>query len=152
MLVLCLSAEALAADWPQLESHTFRLKDPLNHNRRFIPLRLDGTPTKGSLAQFSYIDWRPDQRAQEYAKLLEACLSGDVRDAAYANQIRDVNDLLVAEINVEAKKPGFEALHSPRMDALRWQPNPDHCDFGTYVPLGRFERSKMKIVRYDVLR
>jgi hypothetical protein len=41
VLVLCLSAEALAADWPQLERHTFRFKDPLNHDRRFIPLRLD---------------------------------------------------------------------------------------------------------------
>ncbi len=57
VLVLCLSAEALATDWPQLESHTFRFKDPLNHSRRFIPLRLDDTPTKGSLTQFSYIDW-----------------------------------------------------------------------------------------------
>lgn len=44
VLVLCLSVETLAADWPQLESHTFRFKDPLNHNRRFIPLRLDDTP------------------------------------------------------------------------------------------------------------
>jgi hypothetical protein len=50
VLVLCLSQAALAADWPQLESHTFRFKDPLNHNRRFIPLRLDDAPTKGSLA------------------------------------------------------------------------------------------------------
>ncbi len=73
VLVLCLSAEALAADWPQLESHTFRFKDPLNHNRRFIPLRLDDTPTKGSLAQFSYIDWRVEQRETAYPKLLEAC-------------------------------------------------------------------------------
>jgi len=73
VLVLCLSQAALAADWPQLESHTFRFKDPLNHNRRFIPLRLDDTPTKGSLAQFSYIDWRPEQRENEYPKLVEAC-------------------------------------------------------------------------------
>ena len=62
VLVLCLSQSALAADWPQLEGHTFRFKDPLNHNRRFIPLRLDDAPTKGSLAQFSYVDWRPEQR------------------------------------------------------------------------------------------
>jgi hypothetical protein len=41
VLVLCMSAAALAADWPQLERHTFRFKDPLNHDRRFIPLRLD---------------------------------------------------------------------------------------------------------------
>jgi hypothetical protein len=62
VLVLCMSAAALAADWPQLESHTFRFKDPLNHNRRFIPLRLDDARTKGSLERFSYIDWRPNQR------------------------------------------------------------------------------------------
>ena len=55
VLVLCLSAAALAADWPQLESHTFRFQDPLNHDRRFIPLRLDDAPTKGSLAQFLHI-------------------------------------------------------------------------------------------------
>ena len=72
-LVLCMSAQALAADWPQLESHTFRFKDPLNHERRFIPLRLDDVPSKGSLAQFRYIDWRPEQRAREYANLLAIC-------------------------------------------------------------------------------
>lgn len=63
VLVLCMSAAALAADWPQLESHTFRFKDPLNHDRRFIPLRLDDAPLKGSLAQFLYINWRPTNAA-----------------------------------------------------------------------------------------
>jgi len=74
VLVLCMSKAAFGSDWAQLESHTFRFKDPLNHNRRFIPLRLDDTPTKGSLAQFSYIDWRPTSR-EEYPKLLDACLN-----------------------------------------------------------------------------
>ena len=73
VLVLCMSAAALAADWPQLESHTFRFKDPLNHDRRFIPLRLDDAPIKGSLAQFLYINWRPNQREREYPKLLAGC-------------------------------------------------------------------------------
>ena len=73
VLLLCMSAAALAADWPQLESHTFRFKDPLNHDRRFIPLRLDDAPIKGSLAQFLYINWRPKEREREYPKLLDAC-------------------------------------------------------------------------------
>ncbi len=73
VLVLCMSAEAFGSDWTQLESHTFRFKDPLNQNRRFIPLRLDDTPTKGSLAQFSYIDWRTSESEREYTKLLNAC-------------------------------------------------------------------------------
>jgi hypothetical protein len=38
---------------------------PLNKERRFIPLRLDGAPIKGSLAQFLYINWRPANGEQE---------------------------------------------------------------------------------------
>ena len=41
VLVLCLSAQAFGSDWAQLEACTFRFRDPLNQERRFIPLRLD---------------------------------------------------------------------------------------------------------------
>jgi len=73
VLVLCMSANAFGSDWAQLEAGTFRFRDPLNQERRFIPLRLDDAPIKGSLAQFLYINWRPAEREQEYAKLLAAC-------------------------------------------------------------------------------
>jgi len=73
VLVLCMSANAFGSDWAQLESQTFRFRDPLNRERRFIPLRLDDAPIKGSLAQFLYINWRLADREQEYAKLLAAC-------------------------------------------------------------------------------
>ncbi len=73
VLVLCMSAQAFGSDWAQLEAGTFRFRDPLNKERRFIPLRLDGAPIKGSLAQFLYINWLPEDREQEYAKILEAC-------------------------------------------------------------------------------
>ncbi len=59
VLVLCMSANAFGSDWAQLEAGTFRFRDPLNQERRFIPLRLDDAPIKGSLARFLYIDWRP---------------------------------------------------------------------------------------------
>ena len=54
VLVLCMSAHAFGSDWTQLESYTYRFRDPLNKERRFIPLRLDAAPIKGSLAQFLY--------------------------------------------------------------------------------------------------
>lgn len=73
VLVLCMSANAFDSDWAQLESGTFRFRDPLNKERRFIPLRLDDTPIKGSLAQFLYINWHTADCGKEYAKLLEAC-------------------------------------------------------------------------------
>ncbi len=73
VLVLCMSANAFGSDWAQLEAGVFRFRDPLNKERRFIPLRLDDTPISGSLAQILYINWLPEDREQEYAKLLEAC-------------------------------------------------------------------------------
>jgi small GTP-binding protein len=72
-LVLCMSANAFGSDWAQLEAGTFRFRDPLNKQRRFIPLRLDRAPIRGSLAQFLYVDWRPKDREREYPALLEAC-------------------------------------------------------------------------------
>jgi len=77
VLVLCMSANAFGSDWAQLEAGTFRFRDPLNKKRRFIPLRLDDAPIKGSLAQFLYINWLPEAREQEYAKLLDACRQPD---------------------------------------------------------------------------
>ena len=73
VLVLCMSANAFGSDWAQLEAGTFRFRDPLNKDRRFIPLRLDDAPIKGSLAQFVHINWFPRSRKNEYPKLLEGC-------------------------------------------------------------------------------
>jgi len=73
VLVLCMSANAFGSDWAQLEAGTFRFRDPLNKKRRFIPLRLDDAPIRGSLAQFLYINWLPRNRGPEYPKLLDAC-------------------------------------------------------------------------------
>src|SRR5262249_11328347 len=81
VLTLCMSANAFGSDWTQLESYTFLFRDPLNKERRFIPLRLDDAKIKGSLAQFLYIDWLPEKRGLEYAKLLEACRPPQIQSA-----------------------------------------------------------------------
>lgn len=72
-LLLCMSANAYGSEWAQLESGTFRFRDPLNKTRRLIPLRLDDAPIKGSLNQFFYIKWQKDASEQSYMKLLSAC-------------------------------------------------------------------------------
>jgi len=51
VLVLCMSANAIGSDWARLESDTFRFRDPLNKDRRFIPLPLDSATVNGSLAR-----------------------------------------------------------------------------------------------------
>ncbi len=50
VLVLCMSANAFGSDWAQLESGTFRIREPLNKERRLLPLRLDDASIKGCLA------------------------------------------------------------------------------------------------------
>ena len=57
-----MSAYAFGSDWAQLFSRsqlsTFNPQPtttPLNKERRFLPLPLDETPIKGSLAQFLYV-------------------------------------------------------------------------------------------------
>jgi small GTP-binding protein len=77
VLVLCLSANAFGPEWTKLEATTFIFRDPLNTERRFIPLRLDDAPIKGSVVQFLSISWLPATRGEEYAKLLEACRPPD---------------------------------------------------------------------------
>ena len=74
VLLLFMSAEAFSSDWSQLESHTYRYRDPLNKERRFIPIRLDDSDIRGSLNQFRYIDWRDaDKHSEIYQQLLAAC-------------------------------------------------------------------------------
>src|SRR5687767_5491149 len=46
VLVLCMSANAFGSDWSLLEYQTFRFRDPLNKDRRFLPLRLDDATIK----------------------------------------------------------------------------------------------------------
>jgi WD40 repeat protein len=72
VLVLCLSEHSLGSDWTALESQTFRFRDPLNRDRRFIPVRLDDVDLKGSLAQFLYVDWR-ERDEQQLERLIRAC-------------------------------------------------------------------------------
>ncbi len=100
VLVLCMSAQAFGSDWAQLESYTFRFRDPLNKGRRFVSLRLDAAEIKASLAQFFYINWLPEAREQEYAKLLEACrppapplLDRRAVELAYLNRLQAEEEL-----------------------------------------------------------
>jgi small GTP-binding protein len=102
VLVLCMSAQAFGSDWARLESYTFRFRDPLNKERRFIPLRLDAAPLKGSLAQFSYINWLPEGREHKYAKLIEACRTRAKPKAARKQAAR-------AQVSVEATQLDTEA-------------------------------------------
>ena len=72
LLVLCMSASMFESEWAQMEANTFRFRDPLNKERRFIPIRLDDAPIEGSLAQLMHLDWG-HAREHAYEALLMAC-------------------------------------------------------------------------------
>jgi small GTP-binding protein len=109
VLVLCMSANAFGSDWAQLESNTFRFRDPLNKERHFIPLRLDDAHIKGSLAQFLYINWLPEKRDQEYAKLLLAC------SPASKPKLTEAQQRFQAEI--------FSLGHTDLIRSVAWSPD-----------------------------
>jgi len=88
VLILCMSANAFGSDWAQLESGTFRFRDPLNKMRRFIPLRLDNAPIKGSLAQYFYIEWLSSWNEEGYMRLADLCRPTNVVETAAANGSR----------------------------------------------------------------
>ncbi|MFM7285427.1 MAG: toll/interleukin-1 receptor domain-containing protein [Cyanobium sp.] len=78
VLLFCMSANAFGSDWVGLERQTALFRDPLNRDRRFVPLRLDDAPIKAMLRGIAYLDWRPRAdpeglRQREWARLLEAC-------------------------------------------------------------------------------
>ena len=102
VLVLCMSANAFGSDWAQLESGTFRFRDPMNQERRFIPVRLDDSPIKGSLAQFLYVDWCSADGEQEYAKLLETCLTQTDQGGPMRGHPPRVSEETVVELETAA--------------------------------------------------
>jgi protein arginine kinase len=79
-LVLLMSQSASGSEWVTLERHIRLFEDPLNRERRLIPVRLDDSPLRPMLKHLSWIDWRAPSPV-EYARLLAACRRGAAGDA-----------------------------------------------------------------------
>lgn len=128
VILFCMSANVPDSDWAQYERNTYRYEDPLNKGRRFIPLRLDGAPIRKALAQFHYIDWRPECREGSYAKLLAACrkfdssVSGEERSITQPNQDNRTDSMWRDKIAMlqrqfEARAQQSKGLHHLMVEA-----------------------------------
>lgn len=113
VLVLCMSANAFSSDWATLEAGTFRFRDPLNKERRFIPLRLDDAPIKSSLAQFRYIDWFAGDTALVYAQLIEACQPPEGLTAKEIPSGREQYAQKTVQLNSSVQLNSFAFAFSP---------------------------------------
>src|SRR5687768_14576905 len=72
VLLLCMSANALASNWVALERSTAIHRDPSNEGRRFIPLLLSDCDLPATLQRYKYVDFR-DETDESFAQLLTAC-------------------------------------------------------------------------------
>ncbi len=117
VLVLCMSSNSFTSGWAELESGTFRFRDPLNKGRRFIPIRLDDAEIPGSLRQVLYLDWRPGEREQNYARLLAACKPPARRSSQKAQAVKRLTAVKKASPQVEDLISAY-ALSSSQEQAI----------------------------------
>jgi len=86
VLLLCISAAALASRWVALERSTALHRDPANDERRFIPLLLSDCELPDSLRRYKYFDYRKETDAA-FAELLAIC-KGETPEAKPASSIQ----------------------------------------------------------------
>ncbi|MGO8673956.1 MAG: SUMF1/EgtB/PvdO family nonheme iron enzyme [Capsulimonadaceae bacterium] len=89
-LVLVMSPNAFASEWPTLEWTTYLFRDPTNIKRRFIPLLLTDCEIPDMLRQFVYVDWHARDDVA-YAVLRDACRPGAMDEHADAAEPLDPN-------------------------------------------------------------
>jgi hypothetical protein len=75
-LILGMSDEAFSSDWVALERQTSTFRDPMNRERRFVPILLANTEIPEMLAPFFYVDLRVITD-NSMGKLLAACQVND---------------------------------------------------------------------------
>jgi hypothetical protein len=80
MLVLCITKAAFESEWVRLKRNTATLRDPANHDRRFLPLRLDDCQIPATLRRLKCIDRRTESFSRLFrhpaAQMLGLSVSG----------------------------------------------------------------------------
>ncbi len=71
--VLAMSAHAFGSEWVGLERTTVIHRDPMNKERRFIPLLLEECDMPDTIRRFRYVDWRTETD-NEYERLIRTIL------------------------------------------------------------------------------
>jgi hypothetical protein len=81
-LLMCMSPAYFGSEWGTLEHLTLIFRDPMNKQRRFVPLLIENCTRPHILAQFAYIDLRRPSE-EIYNKILTACSTDEHENAVH---------------------------------------------------------------------
>ncbi len=124
ILLLFLSKTALQSDWVGLERSTALFRDPVNTERRFVPVLLEDCDLPDTLKGFKYVDFRTDTE--------------------------ETQTELVAAAQGKLGAGGFVVKRTPpRQAALGWRPA---CLPGPLGDPGPVEAAAGNAVLGDILR
>lgn len=78
VLLLCMSDNAFASDWVQLERNTALFRDPTNTDRRFIPILLTpGAKIPDTIKRFKYIEVGDSEGVNEAVRACQSAAAVD---------------------------------------------------------------------------
>lgn len=67
VLVLCMTKAAFESEWVRLRRNTATFRDPGNHDRRILPLRMDDCQIPATLRRLKYINWQAEYLVEHIA-------------------------------------------------------------------------------------
>ena len=87
VLLLFVSKAVLGIQWQQMEKQTFKFRDPINPERRFIPVRLDEASLPETLRQLEHVEWREEQAGEVLARLIAVCAPPEPKPTARGSAV-----------------------------------------------------------------
>lgn len=73
VLLLFISPNSMNNSWAQVEAQSFQFRDPLNSDRSFIPVLIDGQRPPIGLEHVLFIDWQENQKESLLERLVAVC-------------------------------------------------------------------------------
>jgi DNA-binding beta-propeller fold protein YncE len=125
-LILLMSSHAFGSDWVAMERNTTMFRDPVNKQRRFIPLLLEDCDIPDTIKRFRYIDWRSEDE-QEYGKLLSAIApmketTGEVAGSSVPYKLKEVPPITIeSKTEILSSKQVRNVTRARHGENILWQ-------------------------------
>lgn len=91
VLILFFSKGILEIQWRQMEKQTFKFRDPINPERRFIPVRLNDAVLPETLCQLEHLEWKAEQASEVLARLIAVCAPPEPKPTARGSAVTRIS-------------------------------------------------------------